>query len=266
MGVDPGCWVRAACFSGLSADATCPPAVLGLDVNVWDRTAQCLSAAGGTISIICSRTRHLGPAERSCHTCPGCQRRDPCALDGLTRTGPGPCGALHRELIRASRVALTGQEALAAALGCGQSTHAACRRKRSMRRCSRWRQAFSAWSTSSGGRRRSWLGHRVGRGSREVPNNAGLPHPLRTRRYAQWETPCEPSPWRWTGRRAWPGRHSRVRHSLCRSHRARWPPSSSNPPRARVPLATSTTPRRLDRKNRPFHPVGSLRTCLQGCM
>ncbi|KAJ1464500.1 hypothetical protein T484DRAFT_2027956, partial [Baffinella frigidus] len=47
-----------------------------------------------------------------------------------------------------------------------------------------------------------------------------------------------------------------LRHSLRRSHRTRWPPSSSAPPRALVPLATSTTPRRLDRKNRLLHPAG----------
>jgi len=40
---------------------------------------------------------------------------------GEIRTGPGPCGALHRELIRAPRVALAGQEAVAATSGYGQS-------------------------------------------------------------------------------------------------------------------------------------------------
>jgi hypothetical protein len=57
-----------------------------------------------------------------------------------------------------------------------------------------------------------------------------------------------------------------LRHSLCRSHRTRWPQSSSAPPRALVPLATSTSPGRLDRKNRLLHAVGSPINCLQGCV
>jgi len=86
---------------------------------------------------------------------------------------------------------------------------------------------------------------RAGR-QRRAPLEPPRPPRLSPRQLRRSQTPIQLQ--QRAPRRALPA----LRHSLCRSHRTRWPPSSSAPPRALVPLAASTTPRRLDRKHVSF--------------